>query len=253
MNDLFIGGGGFSGIMFIGVLDYLHNNNLLELKRFYGCSIGSLIGILYISGREPKDILNFFLELDLKALVKYDITNISNNNCILNEDLFNKLVSYIPGDVITIKDFVDVYKIDINIHTTNITDNVYNFFNINTSPNVNIREAIKASMSIPFLFAPINIDNKMHIDGCCKNIYGSPTKDIYISGYSIIFEPYESNDYFSRVFHSLINRDLPNTKYLIRCSCEADVSKYFKLGELDKRQSKLLYLSGIKKCIETLE
>ena len=84
-------------------------------------SIGSLIGILYISGHEPKDILNFFLELDLKALVKYDITNISSN-CILNEDLFNKLVSYIPEDVITIKDFVDVYKIDINIHTLDIVN-----------------------------------------------------------------------------------------------------------------------------------
>ena len=78
MNDLFIGGGGYSGIMFIGVLEYLHENNLLNLKNFYGCSIGSLIGILYLSGYTPKEILSKFMELNLNEIVKYDFYNISN-------------------------------------------------------------------------------------------------------------------------------------------------------------------------------
>jgi len=42
MNELFIGGGGFDGFTFLGSLEYIHKNNLLDLKRFYGCSIGSL-------------------------------------------------------------------------------------------------------------------------------------------------------------------------------------------------------------------
>jgi predicted acylesterase/phospholipase RssA len=57
MNDLFIGGGGFRGVMFIGVLEYLHEKKLLDIKNFYGTSIGSLIGILYISGIKPKDMI----------------------------------------------------------------------------------------------------------------------------------------------------------------------------------------------------
>ena len=57
MNDLHIGGGGFSGIMFVGILEYLHENRLLDIKNFHGTSIGSLIGILYISGMKPKDII----------------------------------------------------------------------------------------------------------------------------------------------------------------------------------------------------
>jgi hypothetical protein len=47
MNDLFIGGGGFSGVMFVGILEYLHENQLLDIKNFYGTSIGSLIGVLW--------------------------------------------------------------------------------------------------------------------------------------------------------------------------------------------------------------
>ena len=47
MNDLFIGGGGYGGVMFVGVLEYLHVNKLLDIKNFYGTSIGSLLGIFY--------------------------------------------------------------------------------------------------------------------------------------------------------------------------------------------------------------
>ena len=65
MNDLFIGGGGYSGVLFIGALEYIHENKLLELKNFYGCSIGSLIGCLYIFGYTPKHIIIKFLEIEM--------------------------------------------------------------------------------------------------------------------------------------------------------------------------------------------
>jgi predicted acylesterase/phospholipase RssA len=84
MEDLFIGGGGYSGIMFIGVLEYLHENNLLDIKNFYGCSIGSLIGILYLSGYTPKEILSKFMDINLKDIVKYDFNNLSNLEIVLN-------------------------------------------------------------------------------------------------------------------------------------------------------------------------
>ena len=42
MNDLFIGGGGYSGFHFIGALEYIHQKKLLDLKNFYGTSIGAL-------------------------------------------------------------------------------------------------------------------------------------------------------------------------------------------------------------------
>ena len=64
MNDLCIGGGGFTGISFIGSLEYLDKNNLLDLKNFYGTSIGSLIGVAYIIGIKPIEMLTFILKLN---------------------------------------------------------------------------------------------------------------------------------------------------------------------------------------------
>ena len=253
MNDLFIGGGGFNGIMFIGALEYLHNNELLDIKRFYGCSIGCLIGILYITGNKPKDIFNFLLDIDLKNLIKYDISNVNKDNCLLNDDLFDKLIEKIPSEIITMKDFSDTYNTEINIHTTNITDNKYNIFNNIDTPYVNIRDAIKASMSIPFLFKPVEINSKLHIDGCCKNRFGSPPSNIYIRGYSIIFIPPDNNNYFSNVLYSIVENRIPYTKYLITCSADSNVSKYLNLNSLNKKYCKELYLKGIKQCGYFLE
>ena len=83
MNDLFIGGGGYSGVVFIGALEYIHENKLLDLKNFYGCSIGSLIGCLYISGYKPKEILSSFLDLELSEIVKYDFENLHQSYLIM--------------------------------------------------------------------------------------------------------------------------------------------------------------------------
>ena len=111
MNDLFIGGGGYSGVIFIGSLEYIHENKLLDLKNFYGCSIGSLIGCLYISGNTPKNILSKFLELDLTDIVKYDFNNFISKNFIVNDSLLDNLIGLLWDSVnenITIKEFCDI-------------------------------------------------------------------------------------------------------------------------------------------------
>ena len=58
MVDLTIGGGNFKGLAFLGALEYLHSMNYLtNIENFYGCSVGSMIGILYIIGFTPRELL----------------------------------------------------------------------------------------------------------------------------------------------------------------------------------------------------
>jgi predicted acylesterase/phospholipase RssA len=70
MNDLFIGGGGYSGFTFIGALEYIHQKELLDLKNFYGTSIGALIGVLYISGTQPRCMINLFQKINIEEIIK---------------------------------------------------------------------------------------------------------------------------------------------------------------------------------------
>jgi hypothetical protein len=246
MNDLFIGGGGYSGIMFIGVLEYLHENNLLDLKNFYGCSIGSLIGILYLSGYTPKEILLKFLDIDLKEIVKYDFHNISNNHIM--DDLFlDTLINYIfeyNNENITLSEFSLKTKVNINIHVTKLSTKEYINLNNTDYPNVKLKDAIKASMSIPFIFKSVQINGEEYIDGCCKNVYGSPKEDVYICGYSIIVEHTE-NTYVSKVFKALLNYGRPRSTFIIECHGQINPGIYLNLDKLESNLVIDMYKSGI--------
>lgn len=217
MNDLFIGGGGLDGILFIGSLEYLHENNLLDLKRFYGCSIGALIGILYISGYTPMEILSMVMKLDTKTLIKYDILNLKTNKAILNNDLLDNLISNIPEySNITIEEFSQKYGVDINIYATNLTTSEYTNFNNKLFPKIKLKDAIMASMTVPFIFKPVEINGQQYIDGCVKNIIGSPPPEICILGYSIILKN-STKSYVGEVIKNMIHYSLPNSLYIIEC------------------------------------
>jgi hypothetical protein len=217
MNDLCIGGGGIDGLMFIGALEYLHENNLLDLKRFYGCSIGSLIGILYISGILPKKILAIVMEIDKSELIKYDFSNIKTNNSILNNDVLESLISNLENyNEITIGDFVKKYGVDINIYATNLTTLEYTNLNKEDYPEIKLKDALMASMSIPFIFPPVIIKDCQYIDGCITNILGSPPSDIFVKGYSIILKS-GAKQYIGKVIEAMVGGEPPNSLYTILC------------------------------------
>ena len=251
MNDLFIGGGGCDGVMFIGVLEYLHENKLLDIKNFYGTSIGSLIGILYLSGDSPRDILKKIINLDYTKTFKYNISNIYNyhliDNGCLDYFLGEALVS-IKKDT-TIGEVSEKFKVNINIHVTRIKTAEYINFNTKDYPGVKIRDAIKASMSVPFLFKPVEIDGYDYVDGCCKNITGSPKDDVYISGYSIITETVLNNDsnFFLRILLIIINDKLPNSKFTIKCRSDETkiLGSYGSLDKIDETNILELYKRGL--------
>tara|TARA_B100000035_G_C21013494_1_gene560724 strand:- start:93 stop:863 length:771 start_codon:yes stop_codon:yes gene_type:complete len=254
MNDLFIGGGGSGGIAFIGALEYIHENKLLDLKNFYGCSIGSLIGCLYITGYTPKNMLNKFLELDLKEIIKYDFSSLFDKNFIINDSLLDTLVNFIfenNSPDITLGEFYIKYGVNVNIYATNLTKNEYTNLNNTDYPDIKLKDAVKASMSIPYLFKPIVINDDTFVDGCCKNLYGSPDPEVYICGYSIIASHAEKS-YINNLIKCVFDNYKPRTTYLIECNNSASPKTYLTLDKLDKKFFIELYKTGIFSSKKTL-
>lgn len=249
MNDLFIGGGGFKGVLFVGALEYIHENKLLDLKNFYGCSIGSLIGCLYISGWTPKNILTNILEVNLSEIVKYSFDNFLSESYLIDDSLLETLIGFLwknTDEDITIKEFSDKYKVSINIYATNITKNEYTNFNNTDYPDIKLKDVLKATMSIPFIFKPVVINNDKFVDGCCKNMCGSPPSDIYICGYSIILNPDEtSNSYVKELMFNIMNKDKPRSTFLIEFNHDYDLNTFLNLDKLDKKIMIDMYKKGV--------
>tara|TARA_B100000212_G_scaffold258767_1_gene198802 strand:- start:3235 stop:4011 length:777 start_codon:yes stop_codon:yes gene_type:complete len=257
MNDLFIGGGGYSGIIFLGALEYIHEKKLLDLKNFYGCSIGSLIGCLYISGYTPKSILSKFLDLNLEEIVKYDFNNLSTENYIIDDALLDTLIGFLWESHecnVTLSQFCNVYNVNVNIYTTNVTKNLYTNFNNKDFPDVKLKDALRASMSIPFLFKPININGDMYIDGCCKNLYGSPPSEVYVCGYSLILNSLRINkSYITNVIDCMLTKVKPRSTFLIECNNVPNPDTYLNLNKLDERNILDMYKRGINFAKESLK
>tara|TARA_X000001036_G_scaffold139263_1_gene132008 strand:- start:3147 stop:3923 length:777 start_codon:yes stop_codon:yes gene_type:complete len=257
MNDLFIGGGGYSGVIFIGALEYIHEKKLLDLKNFYGCSIGSLIGCLYISGYTPKSILSKFLDLNLEEIVKYDFNNLPSENYIIDDTLLDILIGFLwkyHAPDVTLSQFSNIHNVHVNIYTTNITKNLYTNFNNKDFPDVKLKDALRASMSIPFLFKPVNINDDMYIDGCCKNLYGSPPDEVYICGYSLILNSLSINkSYIVNVMTSMLTKVKPRSTFLIECDNILNPDTYLNLNKIDERDILDMYKRGINFAKESLK
>lgn len=254
MNDLFIGGGGYSGITFIGALEYIHQKELLELKNFYGTSIGALIGVLYISGLDPKNMINIFQKINIDEIVKYDFTNIQNG---LIDDLFLDTLIKIATDKfensdINLYQFSKKTNVNVNIYATNLDKNEYTCFNNISHPEVKLKDALKASMSIPFLFKPVKINDELYVDGCCKNLTGAPPKEIYICGYSIILTPAQDT-YPYQVIKSMFNRTYPNSTFIININNPVDPNVYLNLNTLKSKFIIDMYKKGIESAKSFLE
>jgi hypothetical protein len=253
MNDLFIGGGGYSGFHFIGALEYIHQKKLLDLKNFYGTSIGALIGVLYISGTEPRCMINLFQKINLEEIVKYDFTNIQNG--LLDDSLLDTLISFVTDKYntdINLSEFSKITKVNVNVYATNITRNEYICLSNETNPDVKLKDALKASMSIPFLFKPVEINNEMYVDGCCKNLYGSPPKEIFIRGYSIILDN-NNKSYPFQIMTTIFTREIPNGTFLIKLENKIDANVYLNLSKLRSKFIIDMYRNGIYTAKKYLE
>ena len=221
MVNLTIGGGAIKGFAFLGALEYLYINNLLNnIENFYGTSIGSIIGILFIIGYKPIEILGELLKVDFSNFNTFDLDHLYNKYSLLTDAFFVKMHEIFSKkeDInITIEDFNKKYNVHINIYSTELHTRKNININENSFPKLKVLTAVQASSSIPILFPPIIIDDKFYIDGCLKNIDGVNNSDGYIIKSNNSYKKINNfSDYLLEIINCTlqptISKDIDNEK-----------------------------------------
>ncbi len=198
---LVLSGGGAKGIAHIGVLKVLEEAGL-EIDFITGTSMGSIIGGLYAIGYSATELEKIVLEQNWDELI-YD--NISRRNICLNEkDENEKYAVSFPineGKIDLPKGLVAGQRISALISKLTISaHHVEDFHNLPIPfhcfatdiengrvvllDNGYLPDAIRASMSIPTAFAPIEIDGQLLVDGGLLRNF--PVSDIKIMGADIV-------------------------------------------------------------------
>ena len=197
---MIICGGGINGIAIVGALyEFLINYDINKIKTILGISVGSLISMLLCVGYDKDEIMNLFLDIEMKDFSDFKISRFLKSYGLDNGENIKKLLkailmykNYSPD--LTFKELYDLTGRELIIVGTNVNKGIPIFYNIKDYPDTKIVDAIRVSASFPGIYTPVIENNNHHlIDGC-------------------ILEPYPI-DYFDNpdeVIGFLIKNNVPN-------------------------------------------
>ncbi len=177
IKNLAFKGGGVLGIAYAGAIKVLEDNNILQgVERVAGTSAGAITATLVSLGynaSEIKSIVNgtSFKSFEdgknvLRVFTKYGLYD---GNTPLNwiSDLIGK--KGLPNNA-TFQDFKNKGCRDLHVFAADLNTQSLKEFSFDTTPNVVVAQAVRASMSIPMFFKAWtfpnnNPDNHLYVDG----------------------------------------------------------------------------------------
>ncbi|MBC8370041.1 MAG: patatin-like phospholipase family protein [Planctomycetes bacterium] len=149
---LALGGGAARGLAHIGILDVLEQNGI-EVKGIAGTSIGAVVGGLRAS-HKLQAFEYFIRELDAKGMLKLLDPVVPRAGLFAGNRIARKLEEFIP----------DIEIEDLDIPFCAVSTDIANGDEVlHTSGPV--MPTIRASMAIPGVFAPVQVDGRWLVDG----------------------------------------------------------------------------------------
>ena len=151
---LVLGGGGAKGFAHIGVLRALEEEGI-KIDAISGTSMGSFVGALYCLGYSPDEIEKKISETPWRKLIDIGLPK----SGFLRGDKLERYIRKLIGE----KKFSDL-KIPLFINATDIQNSDEIVFN-----KGDLAKAIRASISIPGIFDPVENNDRILVDGGVLN------------------------------------------------------------------------------------
>ncbi len=146
---LVLGGGGIRGVAHVPFLEKLESHGVRP-SIISGVSSGAIIAAFYAAGVSFPDMKSFFSDNSMVKLSNFTASKAG----IFNSDKYGKLFrEFLP-------DTFEELSIPITINASNLqTREIVRF---NSGPLI---EPLLASCAVPLMFAPMEINGEMYVDG----------------------------------------------------------------------------------------
>ena len=154
---LVLGSGGARGLAHIGAIETLEERGY-TITSIAGCSMGSIIAGMYAAG-QLQQAKEWFLKVDMQLIWRMiDFNLLSTNSLVKGERIINELEKVVP---------------DRPIESLNIPCAIVASDMINTEEVLfregSLFDAVRASISIPLFFKPVQMGQRLLIDGGILN------------------------------------------------------------------------------------
>ena len=154
---LVLGSGGARGLAHIGAIEALKERGY-KITSIAGCSMGAIIAGMYAAG-QLKEAKEWFLQVDKQLILRMiDINLLSSNSLVKGERIIKELEKIVPDRPIE----------ELNIPCSLVASDMMNTEEV-VFRKGSLFEAVRASISIPLFFRPVQIGNRLLIDGGILN------------------------------------------------------------------------------------
>ena len=154
---LVLGSGGARGLAHIGAIEALEERGY-TITSIAGCSMGSIIAGMYAAG-QLKEAKEWFMSVDKQLILRMmDINLLSGNSLVKGERIIKELEKVVPDRPIESLNIPCTLVATDMIHSDEVLFRTGSLF-----------EAVRASISIPLFFKPVQIGQQLLIDGGILN------------------------------------------------------------------------------------
>jgi len=210
-----LSGGAARALSHIGVLQVLEDVGV-EISAVSGCSMGAIIGAIYSTGFDLKEMESFVTSTDWRNFMMFSFLSLSRTG-IVNDRKVDEVLKKFLG----VKTFADCKK-DFCCVAVDILNNKKVVFNSGS-----LREAVRASMAVPGVFAPVCQQGAMLVDGgVMEPLPTDALKSLnvnFIIASSIIFESAKS-DYMDYDTKASTNKNFESKKLSIQAILDKSMS-----------------------------
>lgn len=172
ITNISLGSGGFGGISILGSIIQLESLglNLNNITCASGTSVGSILSLLILCGYTTDEMKTIMIKTNFKDLYSLSLVKLMSNSGL---DDGSKIIEWISNLVIakgypqdiTFKSFYDLTNKSIFIAATNLSLCKYKVFSYNDDPDMKILDALRMSISIPYILTPIIYQDSCYVDG----------------------------------------------------------------------------------------
>lgn len=192
-TSIVLSGGGAKGVAHVGLLLHLESIGVLQnITNIAGTSAGALIGFLLAIGYNAQEIKREVMSLQFKKFTDGDniITDMYHLLHDYGEHHGSYVSSYVQSHIMrrlskgdcTFKELYKLMGVNFVVTGTNVTKGCTEVFSRATTPNMQVATAVRISMSVPYLFAPVHYNGSIYVDGGLADnypldIFDYPTPD----------------------------------------------------------------------------
>ena len=154
---LVLGSGGARGLAHIGAIEALEERGY-TITSVAGCSMGSIIAGMYAAG-QLKEAKEWFLSVDKQLILRMmDINLLSTNSLVKGQRIIQELEKVVPDRP------MEALNIPCSIVASDMISTEEVIFRTGS-----LFEAVRASISIPLFFQPVQLGARLLIDGGILN------------------------------------------------------------------------------------